>query len=238
MVVVSHLHGAIVEPKERLGKLDDRATMRFFVGYKYDGGCYRVWDPKRRVVVESRNIIFFVDGLLSPTLNDLPPRPVDEDGSTAQLVLDHSIKPTTPPHATNAPALSPLSAATPTALPEVKQQLVSVPTPHTCITMRLPGRGMNRPAAPLRELRKTSTRMRRTRTRTTDPTKMPTHLRVLSTTYHVILQSRRAQASFAMKEGLEMALCSSWMKQRILLSLFRPVYQVVFSFRSCPTRVV
>jgi len=35
-----------------------------------------------------------------------------------------------------------------------------------------------------------------------------------------------------MEEGVEIALC--WMKQRILLS---PFYQVVFSFRSCPTRV-
>ena len=54
---VSHLRAfgapcAIVEPKERLRKLDDRATMCFFVGYKYEGGGYRVWDPKRRVVVE------------------------------------------------------------------------------------------------------------------------------------------------------------------------------------------
>ena len=48
---------------------------------KYDGGGYRVWDPKRRVVAESRDIVFFEDGLPSPTLKDLPPRPVDEDES-------------------------------------------------------------------------------------------------------------------------------------------------------------
>ena len=62
-------------------KLDNRATMCFFVSYKYDGGGYRVWDPKRRVVAESRDIVFFEDGLPPPTLNDLPPRPVDEDES-------------------------------------------------------------------------------------------------------------------------------------------------------------
>jgi len=39
---------------------------------KYDRGGYRVWDPKRRVVAESRDIVFFEDGLPSPTLNDLP----------------------------------------------------------------------------------------------------------------------------------------------------------------------
>ena len=51
-------------------------------------------------------------------------------------------------------------------------------------------------------------------------------------------RSRSAQASFAMEEGVEIAPCTSWMKQHILLSLFRPVYQVVFRFRSCPTCVV
>jgi len=70
---------------------------------KYDEGGYRVWAPKRRVVVESKEIIFFEDGLLSPTLNDRPPRPFDEDESVIQLVLDHSVKPTTPPDAANAP---------------------------------------------------------------------------------------------------------------------------------------
>ena len=57
---VSHLRAfgapcTIVEPKERLKKVDERATMCFFVGYKYEGGGYRVWDPKRQVVVESRH---------------------------------------------------------------------------------------------------------------------------------------------------------------------------------------
>ena len=47
---------AIVEPTERLRKLDDRATMCSFVGSKYEGGSYRVWDLKRRVVVESRDL--------------------------------------------------------------------------------------------------------------------------------------------------------------------------------------
>jgi len=65
--VVSH------SPKERLRKLDDRATMCFFMGYKHEGSDYRVWDPERQVVVESRDFIFFEDGLPSPTLNDLPP---------------------------------------------------------------------------------------------------------------------------------------------------------------------
>ena len=50
---------SIVEPLEKLKKLDDRAKMCFFVGYKYGGGGYRVWDPKGKVVVESRDILFY-----------------------------------------------------------------------------------------------------------------------------------------------------------------------------------
>jgi hypothetical protein len=37
---------AVVEPSEKLHKLDDKATMCYFVGYKYGGGGYRVWDRK------------------------------------------------------------------------------------------------------------------------------------------------------------------------------------------------
>jgi len=49
---VSHLRAfgapcAIIKPKERLRKLDDQAMMCFFVGYKYKGGGYQVWDPKK-----------------------------------------------------------------------------------------------------------------------------------------------------------------------------------------------
>jgi len=54
---ISHLYTfrapcAIVELKEWLKKLDDRVTMCFFMGYKYEGGGYRVWDLKRQVVVK------------------------------------------------------------------------------------------------------------------------------------------------------------------------------------------
>ena len=57
---VSHLRAfsaqcAIVAPKELLKELDDRSLMCFFVD---GGGGYWVWDPKRRVAVESRDIIF------------------------------------------------------------------------------------------------------------------------------------------------------------------------------------
>ena len=144
---VSHCtHSECYAPLSR--KLDNRTTRCFFVGYKCDGGGRRVWDPERRVVGEFRRcFLCFEDSLPSPTLNVLPPRPVDEDESVTRPVFDHSIKPTTPLDAANAPTLSPLSATTPTPLPGVTRQPVSAPTPHRRITIRLPGRGMNRSAA-------------------------------------------------------------------------------------------
>ena len=138
---VSHLHAfgascAIVEPKERLRKLDDRMTVYFFVGYKYNGGGYRVWDRKRRVVAESRS-----SACRHPLSMTYRPGPSTENESVTQPVPNHSIKPTTPPDAANASTLSPLSATTPTALPEVTYQPVSAATPHRRIAIRYPGAG-------------------------------------------------------------------------------------------------
>lgn len=56
---------AIVEPGKKLKELDDRAKMCLFLGYKYGGGGYRVWDPRESAVVESEK------GLRSPTYHDL-----------------------------------------------------------------------------------------------------------------------------------------------------------------------
>ena len=41
---------AIVEPGAKLRNLDDRAIMCVFIGYKYGGGGYRVWDPRKSMV--------------------------------------------------------------------------------------------------------------------------------------------------------------------------------------------
>ena len=62
---------SIVKPLEKLWKLDDWARMCCFIGYKYGGGSYRVWDLNRKVVVESRDVVFFKDGLPLPTLADV-----------------------------------------------------------------------------------------------------------------------------------------------------------------------
>ena len=41
---------AIVEPGAKLQNLDDCAIMCVFIGYKYGGGGYRVWDPRKSIV--------------------------------------------------------------------------------------------------------------------------------------------------------------------------------------------
>ena len=84
----------------------------------------------------------------SPTLDDPPLRPVDEDEQVTPPTLDHNTSPTTPPDTANVWAAPPLYVATPMPLPEVTPEPVSVPTPHLRITIRLPGRGMNRTVAP------------------------------------------------------------------------------------------
>ena len=109
---VSHLRAfgapcAVVEPSELVRKLDDQSRMCLFVGYKYEGGGYRVWDPKRRVVVESRDISI-KNGLPPPTLNGLLHEPTIDDEPLHQPVPDLDTVLVTPSAAANAPELIPL----------------------------------------------------------------------------------------------------------------------------------
>ena len=124
---------AIVEPTERLRKLDDRATMCFFLGYKYATGF---GTQKRRVVVESRDLGFFEDGLLPPTLNDSRLQPTDEDESTVQPAPDHTTEPPTLPAAPDAPVPTLLF----TASLEAMHDHGPTTTPHLRITIHLLGR--------------------------------------------------------------------------------------------------
>ena len=78
---------AIVEPAAKLRKLDDRVIMCYIVGYKYSGGDHRVWDPERKVVIESREVVFSEDGLPSPTHHSSP-TPCDDDGPAIQQPLE------------------------------------------------------------------------------------------------------------------------------------------------------
>ncbi len=78
---------AIVKLKEKLNRLDDWAKMCVFIGYKYGGGGYRVWDlrvPGVPGVVETRDMTFFEEGLPSPTYHDLATRLTDDLGPLPQ----------------------------------------------------------------------------------------------------------------------------------------------------------
>ena len=82
---------SIVKPLVKLQKLDDWARMCCFVGYKYGGGGYRVWDPKGKVMVESRDVVFFEDSLPPPTLaevkaTELEPNTNDDKPLTTPLM--------------------------------------------------------------------------------------------------------------------------------------------------------
>ena len=129
---VSHLR-AIVEPTERLRKLDDRAMMCFFVEYKYKEGGYQVWDLKRRAVVEFRDIVLFEDGLPPPTLNGSRPQPTNEDEPIAQPAPDHTTEPPTLPAAPDAPAPILLFTASLDAMHDHGPTT----TPHLRITIHL-----------------------------------------------------------------------------------------------------
>jgi len=48
------------QPKEiQKGKLNDRATKGILVGYYEDSKAYRVWDPKRHVIIKTNDVVFF-----------------------------------------------------------------------------------------------------------------------------------------------------------------------------------
>ena len=133
---VSHLHAfstpcAAVEPAAKLKKLDDRAGRYFFIGYKYGGGGYRLWDPRRRAVVESRDVLFFENGLPAPTLKEAatPATSTASDvsysvDSPAQVPDNNASLPPAP-----APILisSPASAATLALAPAIPGSVATLP---------------------------------------------------------------------------------------------------------------
>ena len=123
---------AIVNPSEKLRKLDDRASMCVFVGYKYGGGGYRVWDPKKSIVVETRDVTFYEDGLPLPTYRELAAQADDIDEPVMQVPasepMPHTVAPPAPP--------APEPASTTVAHPEATQG-------HPRLVVRLPGKYMD-----------------------------------------------------------------------------------------------
>ena len=172
--------------------------MCFFVWYKYEGGGYQVWDPKRRVVVESKYLAFRSP---PPTLNDSRPQPVDEDEPTVQPTPRHTTELPTLPAVSDAPA--PILPTT--ASPEATHKYGPTTTPHPCITMRLPGCWMKRPAV---EHRDESDEYDGSEDEATRP-------------IHDVLYVPDCPVR------LTVAPCSFSMRQRIVQSRFRPVYLAV-----------
>jgi len=68
-----------------------------FVGYKYGGGGYCVWDLEREVVVESWDVIFFEDGLPPPALHDTTGFNADADEPLKQSRPMDCVSPQTIP---------------------------------------------------------------------------------------------------------------------------------------------
>ena len=84
---------AIVEPAAKLKKLDDWVRMCFVVGYKYSGGGYRVWDPEKRVIIKSRDVVFFEDSLPSPPLHSSLTPNDNDDQAIIQQPPEHLHEP-------------------------------------------------------------------------------------------------------------------------------------------------
>jgi len=189
--------------------------------------------PKRQVAGKSREIVFFVDGLPSRTLNDLPPQPVDEGESVTQPVLDHHIRLTMlpmHPHSPHCPRQRPRPyQRPPRRLYRRRHPIRASPYP--------PGRGMNSQTAPTAQTQDEPADTDEDDEDEDDGSDedanspaCPIHDISCIPNY-----PSKSTASGLIRNGggVEIAPCSSWTKQGILLSLLRPVYQVVFSFRSC-----
>ena len=129
---------AIVSPSEKLRKLDDRASMCVFVGYKYGGGGYRVWDPRKSIVVETRDITFYEDGLPPPTYRELATQADDADEPVIHAPIP-SPADFMPPTVAQAPVLPVPPVTTTVAHPEP----LSTEQGHPRVVVRLPGRYMD-----------------------------------------------------------------------------------------------
>ena len=94
---------AVVELAVKLRKLDNCLSMCFLVGYKYGGGGYRVWDPKRQVVIETCDVVFFEGGLPEPVLCE---GILSADDRVPNVVVPFSIAPQAPEPLVTPPPLS------------------------------------------------------------------------------------------------------------------------------------
>ena len=131
----TYVHSARRLPS--LSRQNDRGSLT--IGRRcvsYEGGRLPGLGPKGRVVVESRDSVFFEDGLPPPILNYSRPQLTNEDEPTAQPAPDHTTEPPTLPAAPDAPAPTLLF----TASLEAMHDHGPTTTPHLRIIVHLLGR--------------------------------------------------------------------------------------------------
>ena len=67
--------------KEQRSKLDDKATSCIFVGYSNEEFGYRLWNPKKKKVFRSRDIVFFEhEGISELKANEITDKALDKGG--------------------------------------------------------------------------------------------------------------------------------------------------------------
>ena len=86
-------------PKEQRTKLDDKAILCIFLRYGSDEFGYRLWDPKNKKVVRSRDVIFCEEKTLTdfdkveePQNVDFIPDPISIPSPLPQISNDEDVQ--------------------------------------------------------------------------------------------------------------------------------------------------
>ena len=82
-------------PKEQRSKLDDKTTPCIFVRYGDKEFSYWLWDPKKKKVVRSRDIVFFehegISELKANEITDNASNKVGDDQIPSKTLLEGAI---------------------------------------------------------------------------------------------------------------------------------------------------
>ena len=74
---VSRCKAFVDVPKEQRTKIDDKAIPCIFLCYDSDKFEYRLWDPKNKKVIRSRDVVFCDDKFFADFGKDKEPQNVD-----------------------------------------------------------------------------------------------------------------------------------------------------------------
>ena len=75
-------------PKEQRSKLDDKALPCIFIGYGNEEFGYKVWDPKTRKVIRSRDVVFHED----QTMKDSNKEEQQSEKVTMNVTINHPLQ--------------------------------------------------------------------------------------------------------------------------------------------------